>query len=227
MEQEKSELEKKFEQEKESTASDSEIIRRASIVPPSPEEEPVAQEDVAKSNSLEEISKLFEEKTKELEDLKKELEEIKDRYLRVCAEFDNYRKRTLREIKEIREVATEQLIKDLLPVLDNFERALQHAVDPEDAFVSGVRMVFSQMKDILMARGLLPIEAIGQPFDPGLHEAIAQIETDQPEGTVVQEYEKGYLLGKRVLRPAKVVVSKKPEQQADNETQQGEQNEQN
>ncbi|MGC8737585.1 MAG: nucleotide exchange factor GrpE [Candidatus Hydrogenedens sp.] len=204
MENGKSELEKKFEQDKESTASDSEIIRRASIVPPSLEE-PVEQETVSKSNSLEEISKLFEEKTKELE-------ELKDRYLRVCAEYDNYRKRTVREIKEIREVATEQLVRDLLPVLDNFERALQHVVDPEDAFASGIRMVFSQLKDTLMARGLLPIEAIGQPFDPNVHEAIAQMETEQPEGTVVQEYQKGYLFGKRVLRPAKVVVSKRPEQ---------------
>jgi len=208
MENGKSELEKKFEQDKESTASDSEIIRRASIVPP-PSEEPVEEETVSKSNSLDEISKLFEEKTKELE-------ELKDRYLRVCAEYDNYRKRTTREIKEIREVATEHLIKDLLPVLDNFERALQHVPDPEDAFASGIRMVFSQLKDTLMARGLLPIEAMGQPFDPNVHEALAQIESEQPEGTVVQEYQKGYLLGKRILRPAKVVVSKLPEQTAQN-----------
>lgn len=208
MENGKSELEKKFEQDKESTASDSEIIRRASIVPPS-SEEPAEEETVSKSNSLDEISKLFEEKTKELE-------ELKDRYLRVCAEFDNYRKRTAREIKEIRETATEHLIKDLLPVLDNFERALQHIPDPEDAFASGIRMVFSQLKDALVARGLLPIEAIGQPFDPNVHEALAQIESEQPEGTVVQEYQKGYLLGKRVLRPAKVVVSKLPEQTANN-----------
>lgn len=208
MENGKSELEKKFEQDKESTASDSEIIRRASIVPPS-SEEPVEEETVSKSNSLDEISKLFEEKTKELE-------ELKDRYLRVCAEYDNYRKRTTREIKEIRETATEHLIKDLLPVLDNFERALQHIPDPEDAFASGIRMVFSQLKDTLMARGLLPIETIGQPFDPNVHEALAQIESEQSEGTVVQEYQKGYLLGKRVLRPAKVVVSKLPEQTANN-----------
>ncbi len=208
MENGKSELEKKFEQDKESTASDSEIIRRASIVPPS-SEEPVEEETVSKSNSLDEISKLFEEKTKELE-------ELKDRYLRICAEYDNYRKRTTREIKEIRETATEHLIKDLLPVLDNFERALQHIPDPEDAFASGIRMVFSQLKDTLMARGLLPIETIGQPFDPNVHEALAQIESEQSEGTVVQEYQKGYLLGKRVLRPAKVVVSKLPEQTANN-----------
>jgi len=208
MENGKSELEKKFEQDKESTASDSEIIRRASIVPP-PSEESVEEESVSKSNSLDEISKLFEEKTKELE-------ELKDRYLRVCAEYDNYRKRTAREIKEIREVATEHLIKDLLPVLDNFERALQHVPDPEDAFASGIRMVFSQLKDTLMARGLLPIESMGQPFDPNVHEALAQIESEHPEGTVVQEYQKGYLLGKRVLRPAKVVVSKLPEQTAQN-----------
>ncbi len=208
MEKGKSELEKKFEQDKESTASDSEIIRRASIIPSS-QEENVEQETVSNSNSLEEISKLFEEKTKELE-------ELKDKYLRVCAEYDNYRKRTAREIKEIREIATEHLIKDLLPVLDNFERALQHAPDPDDAFVSGIRMVFSQLKDTLMARGLLPIKAIGQPFDPNVHEALAQIESEQSEGTVVQEYEKGYILGKRVLRPAKVVVSKMPDQNDEN-----------
>lgn len=212
MEKGKSELEKKFEQDKESTASDSEIIRRTSIIPSSQEEtgESVEQESVSESNALEEISKLFDEKTKELE-------ELKDKYLRICAEYDNYRKRTHREIKEVREIATEHLIKDLLPVLDNFERALQHIPDPEDAFVTGIRMVFSQLKDTLMARGLLPIEAMGQPFDPNVHEALAQIESEQPEGTVVQEYEKGYMLGKRVLRPAKVVVSKLPEQKDEND----------
>jgi len=209
MENEKTELEKRFEQDKESTASDSEIIRRASIVPPS-QEETMDQETVSKSNSLDEFSKLFEEKTKELE-------ELKDRYLRVCADFDNYRKRTVREIKEIREIATEHLIKELLPVLDNFERALKHVPDPEDVFVSGIRMVFSQLKDILMARGLLPLESVGQPFNPNVHDALAQIESEQPEGTVVQEYEKGYMLGKRVLRPAKVIVSKLPEQKDENE----------
>ncbi len=209
MENEKSELEKKLEENKESTAPDSEIIRSASIIPSSEEISP-EEETVSKSNSLGELSRLYEEQNKELE-------ELKDRYLRVCAEFDNYRKRTMREIKEIREVATEQLIKDLLPVLDNFERALQHVPEPEDAFVSGVRMVFTQLKDTLLARGLLTIEAVGQPFNPNVHEAIAQIESEQPEGTVVQEYEKGYLLGKHVLRPAKVVVSKSPEQKSQDE----------
>ena len=200
MEKDKSELEKKLEEEKESTMSDSEIIRHASKFLSS-QQELIEGETVSESNSLEDVMKTLEEKTKELE-------ELKDRYLRVCAEYDNYRKRTARERKEFHETATEHLIKDLLPVLDNFERALQHAPDPNDSFVSGVRMVFSQLKDVLMARGLLSIDSVGQKFDPNVHDALAQTESELPEGTVVQEYEKGYRLGKRILRPAKVVVSK-------------------
>ncbi|HOV32648.1 MAG TPA: nucleotide exchange factor GrpE [Candidatus Hydrogenedens sp.] len=200
MEKNESELEKKLEEEKESTMSDSEIIRHASKFLPS-QQELIEGETVSESNSLKDVLKILEEKTKELE-------ELKDRYLRVCAEYDNYRKRTARERKEFHETATEHLIKDLLPVLDNFERALQHAPDPNDAFISGIRMVFSQLKDALMARGLLPIDSVGQQFDPNVHEALAQMESELPEGTVVQEYEKGYRLGKRILRPAKVVVSK-------------------
>lgn len=199
----KSELEKKLEIEHESTVPDSKLIEQASEIPASPQEYLDAELSTQESGvtSLETV-------LTELEEKQKELDELKDRWLRVCAEFDNYRKRTTREIKEIREFAAESLIKDLLPVLDNFERALQHASDPEDAFVAGIRMVFNQLKDILSSRGLIPMETVGQAFNPNFHEALAQIESTQPEGTVVQEFERGYFLGNRVLRPAKVIVSK-------------------
>ncbi|HOK10452.1 MAG TPA: nucleotide exchange factor GrpE [Candidatus Hydrogenedens sp.] len=198
MENGKSELEKKIEMEQESTTPDSAILDQASEIPPT------SKEETEPVTSLENLIQMLEEKTQELE-------ELKDRYLRVCAEFDNYRKRTHREIKELQETATENLIKDLLPVLDNFERALMHAPDPDDAFVSGVRMVFAQLKEVLVSRGLTVIEAQGKNFDPNMHEALAQAESELPEGTIIQEYEKGYRLGKKILRHAKVVISKPSE----------------
>ncbi len=204
MENKNSEIEKKIELTEESTAPDSEIIQQASVVPTSTEggeTEEQSAEQPSEKVSVEAIIKSLEEKTKELE-------EIKDRWLRVCAEFDNYRKRMQKEIREIKELATEALVKDILPVLDNFERALQHAPDPEDPFVEGVRMIFNQLKEILKNRGLVSIEASGQIFNPNEHEALAQIESALPQGTVVQVYERGYKMGNRLLRPAKVIVSK-------------------
>jgi molecular chaperone GrpE len=112
------------------------------------------------------------------------------------------------------------LVKDILPILDNFERALQHAPDPEDPFVEGVRMIFSQLNEVLKNRGVVSIEAQGQMFDPNIHEALAQVESALPRGTVVQVYERGYKIGNHLLRPAKVIVSKgtleESEETADN-----------
>ncbi len=204
MEEKNFEIEKKMELKEESTTPDSEVVQQASAVPAVSEggesqEQP--SEQTLGTVSVETILKSLEEKTKELE-------EIKDRWLRVCAEFDNYRKRMQKEIKDIKELATEALVKDILPVLDNFERALQHAPDPEDPFVEGVRMIFNQLEEILRNRGVVSIEAHGKMFDPSMHEALAQVESSLPQGMVVQVYEKGYKMGNHLLRPAKVVVSK-------------------
>ena len=129
---------------------------------------------------------------------------------RLQAEFDNYRKRTQREKEDIIRYAAEQIIKAMLPVLDNFERAIAASQTNQDfgSFAQGVDMIFRQMFNILAKEGLTPIEAVGQPFDPNLHEAVLRTEAEgQPENTVVEEVQKGYRLKDKVLRPSMVKVS--------------------
>lgn len=137
-----------------------------------------------------------------------ERDELKDLVLRARAEFDNYRKRVAREAGRLRQTAAESLMRDLLPVVDSLERALEHAEDGSDGFAQGVEMVFAQMCEILRRNGLEPIAAVGEAFDPNVHEAVMKVESEEcPEGRVVQEFQKGYRLGGYVLRPSKVVVS--------------------
>ena len=126
-----------------------------------------------------------------------ERDEARDQHLRLRAEFDNYRKRMLREGEQIRKTAARNLIEDLLPVLDNLERALGHAADmSNDPVLQGVDMVVKGLQDKLAAHGLEPIAALGQPFDPNVHEALAHQPSDEhPADTVVAEYHRGYKLG--------------------------------
>lgn len=140
-----------------------------------------------------------------------EIEELKDQWLRSRAEFDNYRRRTAREFEDLRKRAAETLILDLLPVVDNLERALAHQAPKGDGFVTGVQLVAKQLGDVLVQHGISPIPALGEPFNPEVHEAIARIESDTiPADVVAEEYVRGYWLGDRVLRPSKVVVSSGP-----------------
>jgi molecular chaperone GrpE len=139
-----------------------------------------------------------------------EAEQWKDQYLRLRAEFDNYRKRTLRENERIRKLAAEALIRDLLPVLDNLERALAHGdnAGPGSAVLAGLDMVLKQLHAALGTHGLEVIEAVGLPFDPQVHEAIAQQHSEEhPPDAVVIQHARGYRLGGELLRPAKVVVN--------------------
>jgi molecular chaperone GrpE len=137
---------------------------------------------------------------------------FKDRWVRLAAEFDNYKKRTLRERDALIRSANEGLIRDLLPVVDSADRATAHSDgDSEsEAFKTGVRMILEQLPKILENRGLNEIESSGQQFDPNLHEALMQVASDQEAGTVVEVIERGYRLGENVLRHAKVVVSQGP-----------------
>ncbi len=140
--------------------------------------------------------------------LEAEAEELKDQLLRGRAEFENFRKRTAREVERIRKTATESVLHDLLPVLDNLELALEHADDAVGPIADGVKMVLKQLLDVLKRNGLEPIEALGRPFDPKVHEAVSQIESAEvPKDDVVQEFQRGYTLGGQILRPSKVVVS--------------------
>lgn len=141
----------------------------------------------------------------------------KDQLLRARAEFDNYRKRVARDAEQLRRTAAQDLLRDLLAVADNLERALEHAGASDDGGVAeGVRMVLRQMQDLMASRGVAAIPAAGEAFDPNLHEALAmQPSDDCPAGTVLVEFQKGYTLDGAVLRPAKVVVSSGPEEAAD------------
>ncbi|TGE39858.1 nucleotide exchange factor GrpE [Desulfosporosinus fructosivorans] len=129
---------------------------------------------------------------------------------RLQADFDNYRKRTQKEKTELIKYASERLVVDLLPVLDNFDRAVSAAKDNPDftSFSQGVEMILRQMQTALSKEGLKAMDAVGQPFDPNLHEAVLRVASEEhPENTVVEELQKGYYLKEKVLRPCMVKVS--------------------
>ncbi len=158
------------------------------------------------------------EKEKEIGELKKKLEEKEkevkehyDRLLRVAADFDNYKKRAGKEKEDWAKYANEDLIKAILPFIDNLERAINHAEKVEDAgvLIEGVRLTIQQLLHALNKFGLSSFDSVGKPFDPTLQEAILVVPTDQHEpNQVVEEFQKGYLLNDRLLRPATVSVSK-------------------
>jgi molecular chaperone GrpE len=144
-----------------------------------------------------------------LEQVRQEKKEIYDRLLRTAADFDNFKKRSRKEAGEAEDRGRTRFIKEILPVLDNLERALAHdAAQGGASVVEGVRMVLRQLQGALEKFEVKPIEAQGKPFDPSVHEAIQQFETDEhPAGTVTAEVQKGYALGGKLLRPALVVVA--------------------
>ncbi|MBT5875732.1 MAG: nucleotide exchange factor GrpE [Candidatus Latescibacteria bacterium] len=140
-----------------------------------------------------------------------ELQVSQDRLMRLAAEFDNYKKRTSREIGLLVKNAGESVISRLLPTLDNIERALQapQSSDETKSFAQGIVMIHQQLLETLEKEGLEVLESLGQPFDPTMHEAIMAVDKDDtPEETILDEVEKGYRLNDKILRPAKVVVSK-------------------
>ena len=149
--------------------------------------------------------------------LEQELAEAKDRTLRVAADLENFRKRALKEREEAHHFGHQNLVKDLLPSVDNLERAVDHArksgEESASGLLEGVELVLRELHGVLAKHGVTPIEALGQPFDPALHEAMAQVpDGSQPPGTVVEVFQRGYQLRARLLRPARVVVSKLPDE---------------
>ncbi len=139
--------------------------------------------------------------------------EAKDRYLRLYAEFENYKKRAQRDQVDYTKFAAEKVIKELLPVVDNLERAVAHArnAKADASIVDGLSLIVRQFLDALQKCGCEPIEAVGKPFDPAIHQALAQVESTEHEAdSVVEEAQRGYLLHGRILRPALVTVSKPP-----------------
>ncbi|MFD3269161.1 nucleotide exchange factor GrpE [Paenibacillus dendritiformis] len=146
----------------------------------------------------------------ELKEARAQAEELQQRLLRAQADFDNFRRRTVKEKEELAQYASSKLVTELLPVLDNFERALAAAQtgSEEQSFVKGVDMIFRQFTQVLEQEGVKAMNAVGEPFNPEFHQAIMQVESEEhEEGIVVEEVQKGYMLKDRVLRPAMVKVS--------------------
>jgi molecular chaperone GrpE len=153
----------------------------------------------------------FEERVSTLEERTALLEKERDEYLndlkRVAADFENYRKRVARDQEGLVARAHERLVKELLPVLDDLERAIEAAEEHEEAKLEeGVKLVHSQLEQLLEREGLAPVETAGK-FDPNVHEALLTQPSESEEGSVVEVLQKGYRLGDRVLRPARVVVA--------------------
>jgi molecular chaperone GrpE len=145
-----------------------------------------------------------------IEQLEADAKEASNRYLRLAADFDNYKKRARQEQSETIQFANADLIEKLLPVVDNFHRVLESApADIDNAWLKGVRLTLQQLDELLASQGVSPIESVGTPFDPTLHEAIGHEESDEhPEDTVVSEVRKGYRLNDKVVRPALVRVAR-------------------
>ncbi|WP_342552125.1 nucleotide exchange factor GrpE [Paenibacillus sp. FSL R7-0652] len=170
------------------------------------EQEPVNEAAAAEAQAEE----ITDQEQAELARLKTEAEENQQRFVRAQADFDNFRRRTQKEKEELAKYASMKLVTELVPVLDNFERAM--ATVPEgtetESFAKGIQMILRQLETVLTNEGLTPMEAVGQPFNPEFHQAIMQVESEEhEEGIVVEEVQKGYMLKDKVLRPAMVKVS--------------------
>jgi molecular chaperone GrpE len=151
-----------------------------------------------------------------LEEAQKKAAENYDKYLRAVAELDNYRKRAVREKADAIKYGNENLLRDILPLVDSVDRALEHAGTSDDfeAFKKGLTMLHEQLLCCLKKNGVELIDTAGKDFDPNVHEAMLQVVSDEHEGgTVVNEFERGYLLNGRLLRPSKVCVCKRPDKE--------------
>ncbi|GAB1156483.1 MULTISPECIES: nucleotide exchange factor GrpE [Paenibacillus] len=169
-------------------------------------QEPVNEAGAAEAQAEE----MADQGQDELARLKTEVEETQQRFVRAQADFDNFRRRTQKEKEELAKYASMKLVTELVPVIDNFERAM--ATVPEgtesESFSKGIQMIFRQLETVLNNEGLTAMDTVGQPFNPEFHQAIMQVESDEyEEGTVVEEVQKGYMLKDKVLRPAMVKVS--------------------
>jgi molecular chaperone GrpE len=169
-------------------------------------EEEAGMEDIGRTQDTE-AEKDIQPRSKPEE----ELAAANEKFLRLLAEYDNYRKRTAREMEFVVKTATEKLVTDFLPILDNLDRATEHRNNKTtfEDYVKGIIMIEDQLRAVLLKAGLEPIEVMGKQFDPALHSAIMQVESDTVKpGTIIAEAEKGYLLNGKIIRHPKVVVSK-------------------
>lgn len=195
--------EKKNEQELEQEALETDTARQEDVK----EETEPAEQETAETEQPEQTKEEKQPELTEEEKLRKELDESKDKYLRLMAEYDNFRKRSAKERLELSATVKGNTISEILPVFDNFERAL--AAETEDtAYKAGVEMIFKQFGDMLAKLGVEIIDPIGQTFDPHIANAVNQIEDENlGENEVAQVFQKGYKIGDKVIRYAMVVVA--------------------
>jgi molecular chaperone GrpE len=166
-----------------------------------------ASDELQKKND--QLRAMLEDSAGRAAQTQERLKDTHERLLRTAAEFDNFRKRMQKEKDDLRKFAVESLLKDFLPVADNLERALDHAEEHDlRQVIEGVRLVQKMLADALGKHGIVAFSAVGQPFDPNVHEALMQQESDKPAGTVVSEMARGYKLHDRLVRPAAVVVAR-------------------
>ncbi len=152
---------------------------------------------------------------KALEKKETEFQELQNKYLRTLAEMDNFRKRAAREQTESIRYANEKIMSDLLPVIDNMERAITHSTEKKDfdVLIDGLNLILQEFSNAMDKHGVKCIESIGQPFDPSIHHAVVRVDTGtHNDNMIVEEFRKGYLLNDRVLRPALVSVAKKKDE---------------
>ena len=184
---------------------------KAEITPEEGDKTKRKEEEEQKQKEVEAVPQPEKEKKEtQVDVLKERLKESEDKLLRVAADFDNFKKRTAREFENLVRFANENLITKLTDTLDNFERALDHAKNSTDSgnFHQGVKLIYESLKGVLEKEGLKPIKTLGEEFDPNFHEAISQKESDEhPEGIIIDEISKGYLLNGRVIKAPKVIVS--------------------
>ena len=179
----------------------------AGAQPPAEPPVPVSREELEKK--VERLSAMLEESMSRARETQERLKDTHDRLLRVAAEFDNFKKRATKEREEAQKFGIERLLKDFLPVVDNLERALDHAEEHDlRQVIEGVKLVQKLFEAALAKHGVVGFSALGQPFDPNVHEALMQQESDAPPGTVVSEMSRGYKLNDRLVRPAAVVVAR-------------------
>jgi molecular chaperone GrpE len=179
------------------------------------EEKKRLSENIEQTDTENEPSSESVDEQDHIEKLKKSLDEASEKYIRLYADFENYKKVAARNKEELLKYANEELLTDFLTVIDHLELALQHSAGNEtsNALAEGVQLTLKELKGVLEKHGLATIDALGKPFDPFVHHAMSRIESeDAVENTVVKEFRKGYMLKDRVLRAALVGVAKKTSQ---------------
>jgi len=189
------------------TPQDAQQAQPGEAAPPQEAQPPPSREELEKR--VGQLSALLEDSMSRARETQERLKDTHERLLRVAAEFENFKKRAIKEREDAQKFGIERLLKDFLPVADNLDRALDHAEEHDlRQVIEGVKLVQKLLENMLAKHGVTGFSALGQPFDPNLHEALMQQESDAPPGTVVSEMSRGYKLNDRLVRPAAVVVAR-------------------